>query len=241
MKKSELTQLTQIIEHLVRKEVRKQLPGIIAETFQNMMGKNQQPIVESVQQRKDYVGQEVQQPPENPDDFKMSMRELFAGATPASVRAEAEGQPAPRQPRHFTNNPVLNQILNETTGDLRQRERMVGNAAFMGGYSPSVAMAAAAMPGTMGVGEMMSEAELPSFARNMPTMPGVNPGVPLAQPPARMMNENAAPAAAIPDGVSALDVARQVPLAPQVTQALTKNYSAMMKLIDSKRKGKVAP
>jgi hypothetical protein len=67
-------------------------------------------------------------------------------------------------------------------------------------------------------------------------MPGANPGAG-AQP---HINESAVPSAAIPEGVSALDVARQVPLAPPVAQALTKNYSHMMKLIDSKRKGKVA-
>lgn len=228
MKKSELTQLTQIIEHLVRREVRKQLPGIIAETFQKMIGNNKQPIIEQK------VEQPQPPPAEGQDDFKMSMRELFAGVTPTSVKTELDGGIQPQQPRHFTNNPVFNQILNETTGDLKQRERMVGGAAFMGGYSPSVAMAAGAMGNHMvGAGEMMNEAELPSFARNVPSMPtpmGQRP----ATPPPRIM------AAQIPDGVSALDVARQVPLAQPVAQALTKNYSAMMKLIDSKKKGKVA-
>src|SRR5512137_2756862 len=134
MKKSELTQLTQVIEHLVRKEVRKQLPGIIAETFQNMMG-GRQPVVEHVASspRKEYIGEEVEQPPQqDPDDFKMSMKELFAGATPTGVKVpDPMYQQAPQQPKHYTNNPMINQILNETTSDFRQRERMVGGAAMM--------------------------------------------------------------------------------------------------------------
>ena len=40
MKKSELTQLTQIIEVLVTREIKKQLPKLIGEVFQNMAGKS---------------------------------------------------------------------------------------------------------------------------------------------------------------------------------------------------------
>ena len=40
MKKSELTQLTQIIEVLVQREIKKQLPKLIGEVFQNMVGKS---------------------------------------------------------------------------------------------------------------------------------------------------------------------------------------------------------
>jgi hypothetical protein len=237
MKKSELTQLTQIIEHLVAKELKKQLPRLIGEVFANVAGRT---IVAEHTPRKAAVAPPAEAINENvapeQENFKMSMRELFAGATPTGERVEVEQQSA--APKRYTSNPILNQILNETTPDLRQRERMVGGAAFHGGYSPAVAMAASAMGGmpSMGTGEMMSESELPSFARNIPAMPGANPGAG-AQP---HINESAVPSAAIPEGVSALDVARQVPLAPPVAQALTKNYSHMMKLIDSKRKGKVA-
>lgn len=225
MKRTELTQLTQIIEHLVRREVRKQLPGIIAETLKKTSNKTQQPIVEQAV---------VENSSPDSDNFKMSMRELFAGVTPVTARAEVNGQPVSQtqQPRHFTNNPVINQILNETTSDLRQRERMVGGAAMMGGYSPSVALAAGSM--MAGAGEMIPESEMPSFSKNMPTMPqAVNPRQTIVNQPRITVEQ-------IPEGVSALDVARQVPLAQPVAQALTKNYSAMMKLIDNKRKGKIS-
>jgi hypothetical protein len=148
-----------------------------------------------------------------------------------------DAQPGPREVKHYSKDPKINAILNETVSDLRQRERMVGGAAFMGGYSPSVAMAAGPSfnpSGIVGAGPMMEESEVPAFARNMPTMPNMHPGTPMARP--QVMSESHIPAEMIPEGISALDVARQVPLAKPVAQALTKNYSAMMKLIDSKKK-----
>lgn len=129
MKKSEITQLTQLIEILVTKEVRKQLPSIIAETFQNMMGK---PV----------VTEQVQQPIEKPtqpkeDDaelnLKTSLREMFAG-TP---RVDSTPQNLPTKPRQYTKNPIFNQILNETV-PLHQHERNMGSRpAFLNQYRPA--------------------------------------------------------------------------------------------------------
>jgi hypothetical protein len=48
-----------------------------------------------------------------------------------------------------------------------------------------------------------------------------------------------APLSALPNGVSVLDVARQGAVPTTVTNALTRNYSQMLKLID-KKKGKIA-
>jgi len=210
MKKSELTQLTQIIEHLVAREVRKQLPSIIAETFQNMMGKSVvteriaeiQPIQEEVELQENKIGEE-------PSDFKASLRELFAG-TPV-MRTPAPPEQV-RQPRKYAKDPILNQILNETKSDLRDRERLVGAAAFQGGYSPSLNM-----------------------------VPGFNPDVasiPISTPPPLIEGQvsNHAPMAALPEGTSVLDLKQHAPAA--VKGALTRNYSQMMKLIDKKR-GKI--
>ena len=239
MKKSELTQLTQIIEHLVAREVRKQLPTIIAETFQNMMGKKviteaRQPVSTP---EPELIEEEVQ--PDDETNMKTSLRELFAGT---SVMGPSPQATQARQPRQFCKDPKLNAILNETTPDLRQREGMVGMAAFQGGYSPSVAMAAAAMGG---VGMVMEETPDPAFMRGVPTMPGATTvpraSIPMGRPPVLVEGQvsNHIPLEALPQGVSVLDVARQVPLAAPVTQALTKNYSQMMKLIDSKKKGRM--
>jgi hypothetical protein len=220
MKKSELTQLTQLIEALVAKEVRKQLPVIIAETFQNMMGKS-------------VVTEQRQPAPVAPAaeeelDLKASLREMFAGATPT---APVAARPAAPQPRHFTKDPILNQILNETT-PLRQHERNMGSMpAFLNQYQQA---AATAMPSPVEMSAAMAE-EAPAFTRGMPSMP-------IGTPPVLREGQESthAPMQAIPEGVSALDVARQVPLAAPVAQALTRNYSQMMKIIDKKKKGVLA-
>lgn len=216
MKKSELTQLTQVIEHLVTREVRKQLPTLIAEAFQNMMGKSivmekQQPIAVPLTEE---VIEEA-----GVDDFKMSMKKLFAGVTPTE---HASIQGGTHTIKHYTKDPKINAILNETVSDLKQRERMVGGAALMAGYSPSMA----------GTEPMTNDGEISPLARNLPSMSNISSNAASG----RVVVSEGIPAAAIPEGVSALDVARQIPLAKPVAQALTKNYSAMMKLIDSKRK-----
>ena len=106
MKKSELTQLTQIIEHLIKREVRKQLPTILSEVLQNMSGKtsitegkqsiNQEPIHESA---------ELNQP----INFKSTLRELFAG-TPVMKNSEVIDNNQPKPFKQFAKDPVLNKI-----------------------------------------------------------------------------------------------------------------------------------
>lgn len=195
-----------------------------------MVGKSM--VTEHVQPvRRDYVGKEVEQKvSKDPNEFRASLKELFSGATPVTRAELEEGvtPQQPKQPRHFTKDPVLNQILNETTGDLRQRERMTGLAAFQGGYNPGAPPAAA----VVGAGEMMTEAEMPAFARGMPAMQPV-PVAPQGQPPMPIA-ENHAPLAAIPEGVSALDVARAGVAPPAVTEALT-NYDRMKKILEQSK------
>jgi hypothetical protein len=221
MKKSELTQLTQLIEALVAKEVRKQLPVIIAETFQNMMGKQvvteaRQPVVQAPVQEEEM-------------DMKTALREMFAGATPTTAARTAT---APQQ-RKLAKDPILNQILNETA-PLRAYERSRGSMpAFLSPHQMDAA-SGMAMPSPVEMNAAMS-AEDPAFTRNMPTLP-------IGTPPVLREGQESshAPMQAIPEGVSALDVARSVPLAKPVAAALTKNYSQMMKMIDNKKKGVLA-
>lgn len=236
MKKSELTQLTQIIEHIVAKEVRKQLPTVIAEVFQNMIGRSvvteqKQPILQS----------QPQSQSEENLDFKTSLRELFAG-TPVM----SQPQPAPvqvRQARKFTNDPRLNEVLNNTVSDLRDRERLVGAAAFQGGYSPALNMVPGFNPATAIMSEDVVQSQEPSFSRNIPIMPGMenmSALPPVSRPPILQEGQESthAPLATLPEGISALDVKQHAPAA--VKTALTRNYSQMMKIIDAKRKGRVA-
>jgi len=216
MKKSELTQLTQIIEHIVAKEIRKQLPSLLAEVFQNKIGN----LV---------VNEQAAHPPsaavkpttltENKEEvinLKASLRELFDG-TPVMENPVVE-QPPPTT-KQYTKNPIYNQILNETRGDLRDRERIVGAAAFQGGYSPALTM-------------------LPEFGQ-----PEANINIPpIASTRAPTLVEGQtsthAPMSTIPEGVSVLDIVNNVKTARSVKKALTRNYSQMMKLID-KKKGKI--
>lgn len=242
MKKSELIQITQLIEMIVVREVRKQLPTIIAETFQNMMGKSivsesQPPISRSRQKQaiEEHIEPVEDEEPGEQVNLKTSLRELFAG-TPVM-----QSQPQTRQPKQFTKNPIFNQILNETVPDLRAREGLAGMAAFQGGYNPAaVAMAAPMMP--------MEDGPEPAFMKNVPTM-GMsshsanqmhNSTIPIGKPPvlAEGQVSSHAPLSALPTGVSALDIARQGAVPATVTNALTRNYSHMLKLID-KKKGKI--
>lgn len=233
MKKSELTQLTQLIEVLVEREIKKQLPKLIGEVFQNMAGKSM--VTERVT-RTNSAAKEIEAATikQDPDEFRASLKELFTGATPVT-RAELEsGVPpvSPRVPKQYTKDPVLNQILNETTGDLRQRERMTGLAAFQGGYNPMPGVSAAT-----GVGEMMPEAEMPAFARGMPTMPGQLPAsIPIGRPPTLTEGQESshAPMAALPEGLSALDVAKAV-TPPPVAEAMT-NFDRMRKVLEASKR-----
>lgn len=243
MKKSELSQITQLIELIVAKEVRKQLPTIIAETFQNMMGKTvvteiQKPIVRPPQKQPIEENIDPAEDDEQVEQvsLKASLRELFAG-TPVM-----QSQPQTRQPKQFTKNSVFNQILNETVPDLRAREGLAGMAAFQGGYNPAaISMAAPMMP--------MEEGPEPAFMRNVPTMGNTRhaqpqmhaPSIPIGNPPVLREGQESshAPLSALPEGVSALDVARHGAAPATVTNALTRNYSQMLKLID-KKKGKIA-
>lgn len=205
MKKSELTQLTQIIEVLVQREIRKQLPTLIGEVFKDMAGRSM--VVENT--RKDYVGKEVETSavPKDPHEFRASLKELFAGVTPVTRAKLEEGvAPPPRVMRQYAKDPVLNQILNETTSDLRAREGVSGMAAFHGGYNPG----------------------MPAGGSEM--------SIPIGQPPMLREGQESThvPLSAIPDGISALDVARAGMTSPAVTEALT-NYDRMKKILEASK------
>ena len=225
MKKSELTQLTQIIEVLVTREIKKQLPKLIGEVFQNMAGKSL--VTEHIQPvRKDYVEKEIEHNvPKDPHEFRASLKELFSGTTPVT-RSEIEEGVAPlplRKTIQYTKDPVLNKILNETTPDLRAREHMTGRAAFQGGYNPG----APPQTAIVGEGEMMPEAEMPAFARGMPT-------VPVKGQPSPVIQEDHVPLSNVIGGISALDVARAGGAPPAVTEALT-NYDRMKKILEASK------
>ena len=78
---------------------------------------------------------------------------------------------------------------------------------------------------------MMAESELPSFARGnreLPTIPQPSTA------PAAVIREDHVPLSNIPDGVSALDVARAGMTPAPITEALT-NYDRMKKILDASK------
>jgi len=114
MKKSELNQLVELIECLVSREIKKQLPSIINEI------KKSGSIVES-----------APLPTKNNDvSLKASLKEMFESGNPV------ENTMAPAAPKkQFVKDPMLNQILNETASDLRTRESSMSPvAAFIEQY-----------------------------------------------------------------------------------------------------------
>jgi hypothetical protein len=220
MKKSELTQLTQLVELLVEREVKKQLPKLIGEVFQSMAGRAM--VTEHVSgpsERKDYIAKEIEAATikKDPHEFRASLKELFTGATPVT-RTELETGTAPRQIRQLAKDPVLNEILNNTVG-LRAYEKAKGMGVYAAMDQPAM-MAPPAMQAT-GVGEMMTEAEMPTFAR------GEAPMVPVSAP---STSDGHAVMAALPEGLSALDVAKAV-TPPAVANAMT-DFSRMRKVLE---------
>lgn len=202
MKKSELTQFTQIVEILVKREIRKQLPQILAEAFQNSSIKSREPIVEEQVEPlavPQVVEEELPADDNETINLRQSLKEMFAGTT---VMQPAH---APRTPKTYAKDPRLNAVLNETVGDLRSREGMMSMAAYQGGYSTPLSMT--------------------------PTVDNaqITEGTGVSTPPI----------SALPQGISVLDIAKQVPLDKGVKRALTMNYSEMMKKIDQKKKGRM--
>jgi hypothetical protein len=232
MKASELTHM---IRQIVAEEIRRELPNAIAEVFQNFMGQRE-PIQEQVQPAPVRQRSAPQpEPPQNEETlFKQSLREVFAGTGVVPPR-----QQAPVGPRKLAKDPLLNEILNATR-PFSAQERTgapAGMAAMM-----AAAQAGVAMPGDMPDMPMMEEgvSEEPAFVRNMPTMNlgNARPQIPMASPvsQAQLLRDDHIPLSDLPQGVSVHDVKQYAP--PAVTEALTRDYSKFMKLVDKKR-GKV--
>jgi hypothetical protein len=205
MKKSELTQLTQIIEVLVTREVRKQLPKLIGEVFSNMTGKAM--VTEHIHPaRKEYVGMEVEAPstPKDPHEFRASLKDLFAGVLPTKGREMEEGVriSPPKVMRNYTKDPVLNKVLNETTADLRSREGLGGMAAIAGGFSPGA---------PVDMGQIIQPTSTTAI-----------------------LSEGHVPLSNMPEGVSALDVAKAGLTPAPITEVLT-NYDRMKKILEASK------
>jgi hypothetical protein len=176
MKQSELNQIKEIIECLIKKEVKKQLPVVINE----LLHKRQETLLEQKEPQ-------AVEPQDKQTKMKTSLKELFSSGVPTETPLKSIPN------KTYTKNSILNEVLNQTT-PFRGMERMA--------------------------------AGIPSSVMSM-LPPGVSVG---ASSP-----DNTIPGANIPQDVSALDIAKSVPLPKEVSRALTRNYSDMMKAIDIKK------
>lgn len=205
MKQTEFTKLTKIIEILVQKEIKKQLPKLISEVFQTIAEKSivtehTNPIIKNKEEL-----QEIN----NSNVLRKSLKDLFSDVTPVTKTSLEEGKNVSFVPKQFTKNPVLNQILNETVPDLRQRERMVGLSALQGGYNS--------------LGEFTNE-----------NMNNTEEEINLSSNVPNIIQNNNNLTSNISEGISALDVAKTGVTSPSVTRALT-DYGRMKKILDASK------
>ena len=141
------------------------------------------------------------------------------------TRAELEegvATPSPRKVIQYAKDPVLNQILNETTPDLKQRERYDGFSRLSGWIQPRSASRSRLLWGRRNDARGRDARIRPWYAKYAHSAPAGQPPAPIS--------ENHVPLAAIPEGISALDVARAGIVPPAVTEALT-NYDRMKQIL----------
>ncbi len=239
MKKDELVK---VIRAIVKQEIKKELPNALAQWFaQTMMGRPT--TVGQSRTPEQYIGQALphkpsaeempQQQSEEVDEtalLKEQLREMFNGDAPVQ-RAQPQ---APQQPKkQYTNNPLLNEVLNQTrpfNGSERMAMRVGG-----GGVSPGVMMAAAGYdtppePSTTGVGQMMENNDL-GFMRNVPGMPGADLPM-LTSPPAGQAG--AIPMEAL-GTLSALDIKNHPAVPENIRNILSRDYRSLVRAMDKKK------
>lgn len=107
------TELVEIIRTVVKEELEKSLSQYLMEVLaESLVGKNQsKQVVES-----------VEAPTQKPQP---------AARKPVSVSLDAPlKQPPAQAPKMFTNNPILNHVLNETVGGVPLEETVVAPTAI---------------------------------------------------------------------------------------------------------------
>lgn len=117
MKTSEFKKMIQIMEHLIHKEIKKQLPILISEAVSKISNDTVEKTV---------INEKVVPIEEN---LKSSLKDLFQGVERIDQQVEINEVVSERPPKRYTKNEKWNQILNETTSDLRSKERMMGASA----------------------------------------------------------------------------------------------------------------
>jgi hypothetical protein len=237
MKKDDLVK---IIRAIVKQEIKKELPNALAQVFTQMMGQTQ-PQMHGLNVVRNVPKSEPPFPqPETPEDeidsLKGQLQEMLSHGLP--VRAAApQSVPASKK---FTNNPLLNEVLNQTR-PFNGSERMANRVGGGGAMSQGVMMAAhgydAPQASTTGVGQLMDNDEL-SFLNNIPGMPGADVATVSQLPVANgrgFVGEGQAPLAALPETISALDIRNHPALPSSIKSVLTRDYRSLVRAMDKKK------
>ena len=249
MKKQDLIK---VIREIVRQELKKELPNVLTQVFQNLMSGGKPQDIHGPNFQRALPASEPPVPiPQKPktemDEWKMQLRAMLdGGAVPPELTPlnEQVSRPQPPQPKQFTKNEKYNAVLNATR-PFNATERGQPSWANAGGMSPAVAMAGAqfsapSMPET-GVGQMMAEDEL-TFMNNVPVMPGASGPVLTELPPtsgraSRLVEGQeggAAPMESMGE-MSALDVRNHPALPDSIKGILNRDYRSLVKAMDKKK------
>lgn len=222
MKKNELTH---IIRSIVSEEIRRELPNAIAEVFSNFMGQKQEINERTISKPNLARNQEK----EEETSLKHSLREMFTGT---DVMRPPQQQ---REPKRFAKDPLLNEILNQTSPFTSQQRT---GASFGAAAMIAAAQGGVVMPGEAPTAPMMDTISEEAFTSRMPAMtqmmPHNTPITSIASPvsQAELLRDDHAPLSELPPNVSALDVAQVSGGDDPVTRALTRNYSGFLKKVN---------
>lgn len=219
-----------IIRAIVKQEIKKELPNALTQVFQSLMVKSPVKTQEKPEPNK-------QKEPENSEDnsdlnrnLKSQLKEILEHGEPV----ERIQKPVPQ--KKYTDNPVINEILNQTSpfnSDARMAMRANGGGGVA--MSPAVAIAArgysTTQNATTGVGEMMDGEDL-SFLKKIPGMPGAD------APFVSELPTNKQPAFESPivgGQPSALDLKNHPALPDSIKGILNRDYRSLVRAMEKKK------
>ncbi len=239
------TDLIRVIREIVKQELKKELPNALAQVFAQMMGQSRQPEIHHINLvRKLPKSEPPFSQPEPPVDemssLKTQLQEMFSHGEP--VHKNVPEQAAKPKAKHFTKNPVINDILNQTR-PFNSSERMANRVGGGGAsaMSPGVALAAGSYASSeTGVGQMMEEKDL-GFMKGVPGMPGSD-GPVLTELPTHAqstLREGVEGGPAPMEGIavdSALDLKNHPALPDSIKGILSRDYRSLVRAMDKGKK-----
>lgn len=246
------TDLIKVIREIVRQELKKELPNALAQTFTKLMGQaqnhkiniNNNPNLNTIISAEEDIPVQSSNEMDEMESLKSQLSEMLnKGHAPTKRNQMPQQKQQFVQSKQYTNNPVLNEVLNATRPfNSGERMAMRAGGGAMGMVSPGVAMAASRYSSSdtsMGVGQMMEDSEL-NFMNNVPGMPGVNNGPMLTNLPthAQPIHEGQEGGTAPLNGMaidSALDLKNHPSLPDNIKNILNRDYRSLVRAMDKKK------